>query len=401
MYICVVKRTEMAEIKIYSQIDTADNVADLRWMGYDGVSYNDINEAIESIPEDDNEIVVRLHCGGGVCTEGWAIYDRLRSTGKEITCIVEGLAASLATVVLLAAPKERRKAYENSTFLVHNPYMMGRGPMTSGDLQKMAENMQMEQDRILDLYVERCGCDRAEMQELMNENKPIDAKKALEMGLIGEIMPPASAKGVVSVMLNKEGMEETTVKTSLFQKMLRKLGFASMEEVDESALDAAEGLKVLNMELSTADGGTATIERESGEPQVGDKAQPDGEFELPDGRVLVIEGGVITEIKGADDGAEDAADDVDELQALRNENEQLRNQLEEAKKMAKTREDLRILNAVKMAGGEDALRKFASGYVPQTRKHDGKDAAERAEERAESPMRKEIMARQKGEWRKE
>ena len=171
--------------------------------------------------------------------------------------------------------------------------------------------------------------------------------------------------------------------------------------MDESALDADEGLKVLNMELSTADGGTVTIERESGEPQVGDKAQPDGEFELPDGRVLVIEDGVIVEIKGADEDAEDAADDVDELQALKDENEQLRNQLEEAKKMAKTREDLRILNAVKMAGGEDALRKFASGYAPQTRKHDGKDAAERAEERAESPMRKEIMARQKGEWRKE
>ena len=105
----------MAILKIHSQINTADNVADLRYFGYDGISYKDVDEFVTSIAEDDNEIELRLHCEGGVCTEGWAIYDRLRASGKEITAIVEGLAASMATVILRAAPKERRKAYENAT----------------------------------------------------------------------------------------------------------------------------------------------------------------------------------------------------------------------------------------------------------------------------------------------
>ena len=395
----------MAILKIHSQINTADNVADLRFFGYDGISYKDVDEFVTSIAEDDNEIELRLHCEGGVCTEGWAIYDRLRASGKEITAIVEGLAASMATVILMAAPKERRKAYENATLLVHNPYTFAAGG-TADELRKAAEDMQMEQDRILDLYVERCGCDRDEMQALMNENKPIDTKKALEMGLIGEIIAPASARGNVELKYESQGMETTEVKTSLFQKMLRKLGFASAEELDETALDAvddaAETVEALCMELSAADGSTISIERENGAPQVGDKASPDGEWQMPDGRVIVIEDGVITDIKTEEEDpeAEDKAEEVDEVQALRDEVESLKAQLEDAMKMAKTKDELRILNAVKMAGGEDVLRQVASGYVPDPRKNDGIEAKARADERAESPMRMEIEARKKGEWKK-
>ena len=49
----------MAQLKIYSQIETADNVADLRYMGYDGVSYKDVESFIAGIPEEDKEIECR------------------------------------------------------------------------------------------------------------------------------------------------------------------------------------------------------------------------------------------------------------------------------------------------------------------------------------------------------
>ena len=44
----------MAILKIHSQINTADNVADLRYFGYDGISYKDVDEFVTSIAEDDN-----------------------------------------------------------------------------------------------------------------------------------------------------------------------------------------------------------------------------------------------------------------------------------------------------------------------------------------------------------
>jgi ATP-dependent Clp protease protease subunit len=54
--------------------------------------------------------------------------------------------------------------------------------------------------------------------------------------------------------------------------------------------------------------------------------------------------------------------------------------LEEASKNAKTTDDLRILNAVKMAGGEKALSIIKSAYVPKQRQPDGEQAKKRADD---------------------
>ena len=68
--------------------------------------------------------------------------------------------------------------------------------------------------------------------------------------------------------------------------------------------------------------------------------------------------------------------------------------------MAKTQDDLRILNAIKIAGGEKALAKISSDYKPEPRKPEGANARRKAEEQEnESPMRKEIEARKNGTYK--
>ena len=375
----------MAQLKIYTDIQSESDKTFARLVGdVEGVSFADIDAFCNSIPADDNQIEVRLHCDGGSVTEGWAMYDRLRATGKEITCIVEGNAASMATVILMAAPKERRKAYENAHILVHNPWAVVMTAADADDMQKMANDLKAEQERLVNLYVERCGVDRDTIQSLMDEDKFITAAEAKELGIIGEIIPPISAK--VRTTTNPINMNEVNVKASLLDRMLAKLGFKTLDE--------AASLEIKALELSTADGQTLTIEREEGQPQVGDAASPDGEWLMPDGTTIVVENGVITDIKPKEDAPEGNADDdkkgeVDptteeddkdeEMERLREriaelekENEELRQQLESANANARTTDDLRILNAVKMAGGEEALKKFSSTYTPDTRMPQGK-----------------------------
>ena len=375
----------MAQLKIYTDIQSESDKTFARLVGdVEGVSFADIDAFCNSIPADDNQIEVRLHCDGGSVTEGWAMYDRLRATGKEITCIVEGNAASMATVILMAAPKERRKAYENAHILVHNPWAVVMTAADADDMQKMANDLKAEQERLVNLYVERCGVDRDTIQSLMDEDKFITAAEAKELGIIGEIIPPISAK--VRTTTNPNNMNEVNVKASLLDRMLAKLGFKTLDE--------AASLEIKALELSTADGQTLTIEREEGQPQVGDAANPDGEWLMPDGTTIVVENGVITDIKPKEDAPEGNADDdkkgeVDptteeddkdeEMEHLREriaelekENEELRQQLESANANARTTDDLRILNAVKMAGGEEALKKFSSTYTPDTRMPQGK-----------------------------
>lgn len=93
------------------------------WLtGEDSVSFSDIQYFIDWMPSDDNRIDVEIHSCGGDCVEGYAIYDALRASGKEISCKVVGRCASMATVILLAAPLERRTAYAHSELLIHSPY---------------------------------------------------------------------------------------------------------------------------------------------------------------------------------------------------------------------------------------------------------------------------------------
>lgn len=395
----------MAVIKIYNDIQTEDEKAESRFWGLsEGVCFKDIDEFCESIPKDDNEIEVRLHCSGGSCIEGWSIYDRLRATGKEITCIVEGNAASMATVILMSAPKERRKAYNSAQICVHNPWVSSwclDDALTADDLKKHENALREQQEKILNLYVERCGCNKEEMQALMNEDKYIGVEEAKQLGLIGEVIAPISARKQNRVLNNKkqEQMkkkkdEKVEVKASVLNRVLAKLGLTSIEEF-------AKG-----MELSATDGTVLTIEREEGEPQVGDVASPDGEFVMPDGKTIVVGNGVITEIKEDSKGAKNEGEDEQtRIEELEKEVEELKERIAElekenetAKANAKTTEDLRILNAVKIAGGEKALAKISSNYKPDGRKPDGSKAKTTAEEM--SPMRAEIEARKKGEYKK-
>lgn len=384
----------MAKLRIYNDIDSQDNKFWYQWWGGDCVCFQDIDAFAASIPKDDDTIDMRIFCNGGSVVEGWAIYDRLRQSGKKISCTVEGKAASMATIIMLAAPKESRKAYENAAFLLHNPWVPGwclGDQLNAKDLKNQSEEMQMWQDKMVDAYVERCECDREEIQALMDKDIFISTSEALRLGLISSTVAPISAsasKRNIENFINSKQQnpmeKKTEVKASLLDEILAKLGVKTLEEAEPKA-----------MELNTSDGQVLTVEREEGDPQVGDKASPDGTFEMPDGKTIVVEDGVITEIQTADDtdndtdneggeGGSASSTDNDTLAKLKKQVAALKQQLNDTKahlagaqKLAKSKEDMRILNAVNMAGGaEKVLAGYSSHYQPAQRQPSGKGAGD-------------------------
>ena len=367
----------MAVLNIHSDIESEAQKACTSFWGMEpGISFRDINEFCDSIPADDKAIDVHIHCNGGDVLEGWAIYDRLRATGKEITTIVDGTAASMATVIMMAAPKERRKAYANAQILVHNPWLDpawvgNNGMATAEDLEKAAQQLKEQQDRILDLYVERCGCDREEMAALMAEDKFISVERAMELGMVGEIIAPISAKRVNNM--------------SIKDKIINAINSVFGNDTEGEP-------RMMAMELATASGDTLRIEREEGAPAVGDVAEPDGEWLMPDNTTIVVENGVITEIRQAEEQVDEAGDGqegdgtAEEEERhddnLEQENGRLKERiaeleaqvaeltelLEQARSNARTNEDLKVLNMVAMGGGyEKVAASIKSNYTPEKR----------------------------------
>lgn len=335
--------------------------------GDDGVSFSDIQSFIDWMDPTDTNIDIELHSCGGRCDETYAMYDAIRATGKEISCKVVGKCASAATIILLAAPLERRSMYEHAQILIHSPYYPNgiSGDMTSDKLRQAADDIEQEKNKMIDLYVERTGAERAAIEAQMATDDWFEGDKALELGFVSQVIPPVSAKvnkpNIISMAKEKKEKNEKPTVAMAFHMLGVALGVTKDEQ------------EPVSMVITTSTGDELTVERDEGEIQVGDKASPDGDFVLEDGRTVVVKDGVITEIK-------DAASDDDDTQALQEENERLKAEVETLKANAKSEKDLKILASVNKAGGEKWLRTVASTYVPAGRstspsmdRHDGKD----------------------------
>lgn len=367
----------MATLKIYSEIAPEEC---LTFLGVKGVSFDTVEEFIQSIDDEDDVIDIRLHCAGGSVVEGWAIVDALRATGKRIVATIEGQCASMASVVLLAASE--RKGYQHATLLIHDPYYP-EGALWEAqgidDLEKHAEQLRADREKIIDFYVERTGTDRAVIEEQMARDEMISMERAKELGFINEIVAPRSAsarKKDVSNLKTKKQIEmadKTTKAKSDKKSLLAKI----------IALFDDEG--PVNYELETASGEKITVEKPEGEdPAVGDRAYPDGEHKMPDGSTIVIEDETIVQIIVPEESGDE------ELEAAKAEIERLNDviatlnaDLSKAQAVAKTEEDIQILDAVKAAGGMRALARISSQFQPQARKSDFEPVAERTSKIAE------------------
>ncbi len=346
----------MAKLFINKDIAPDADKAKYWLTGEDSISFSDIQYFMDWMPKDDNRIDVEIHSCGGDCVEGYAIYDALRASGKEISCKVVGTCASMATVILLAAPLERRTAYQHAQLCIHNPYADGvslKGKITPERLESIAADLKAEKEKMLALYVERTGQPREALEAQMATDSWFNPDKAIELGFISSVVPAISAKKDSNIINSKTNVmvkKEVKVESSLLDRLLRKCGYAKIEDVPAVA-----------MVITTSTGDELNVEREEGEIQVGDPASPDGEHVLEDGRTVVVTDGVITEIR--EPGSED--DDVEALKARISE---LEAENEALKSNAKSDDDVKVLNAVKKAGGIDRLTKAAaSKYVPAGR----------------------------------
>lgn len=352
------------------------------WLsGDDCVSYNDVQSFLDYY-NNDNRIDVELHSCGGSCIEGYAIYDALRASGKEISCTVVGTCASMATVILLAAPKERRAMYPNARLLIHNPHFASfEGMATIESLGNALNSLQNEKERMMAIYTERTGMTREVLEAQMATDDWFGSDKAIELGFVSYVIPAASAS------CNTKKEKEMKGKKVTVAEAFKMLGIALGITKD------AEGLTI-----TTSTGDKLEVERDGGELQVGDEASPDGSHVLEDGRTVVVEGGKIVEIREASEEESEASEEGNEAEAseeveetneavaevdenesetetLQNENEtlkariiQLQGEVDALKAAAKSEEETRILEAVSKAGGEEWLTKAAaSTYVPAGR----------------------------------
>lgn len=377
-YLCYKQLCDMAKLYINKDI-VADKDKMENWYltGDEGLSFPDIQYFLSWLDSADPKIDIEIHSCGGDTVEGYAIYDALRASGKEISCTVVGRCASMATIILLSAPLERRKAYPHAKFLIHKPYLARYDDLLDLEtIESIKSSLEAEKDKMMAVYVERTGVESTILEVQMNKEAWFGGEVAKQLGFISDVLIPTTAKGT-DYKLNSEKMnkeKQVTVKQSIIDRLLAKCGYQKIEDI-----------LVVSMELTDAEGNTLTVEREEGEPQVGDAASPDGEHVMPDGKTIIVTDGVITEIKDPEEANGD-----EEIEALKARIEELEEENAALKTNARTVEDNKILNAVKMAGGENWLAKHCSTYRVSLRTQSFKNTVETQASAEETPIQRKL-----------
>jgi len=134
------------------------------------------------------DIWLFLNSPGGEISSGFGIYDTIRFIRPTVKIIVTGLAASIATVILLAAKKEFRYALPNARLLIHQPLIHGSIQGQASDIEIHAKEILKIREKIAELYTKETGQNIDRVRRDIERDYWMTAQEALDYGLLSRIV---------------------------------------------------------------------------------------------------------------------------------------------------------------------------------------------------------------------
>lgn len=136
--------------------------------------------------EGEDPIRVFIDSPGGDADAGFGIFDTIRFVQPEVWTVGVGLVASAGALILLAAEKDKRVAFPNSHYLIHQPLSGTRGVAT--DIEIHAREIEKMRSRINALISEETGNPVEQVEKDTDRDYWMGAAEAVEYGLVSRIV---------------------------------------------------------------------------------------------------------------------------------------------------------------------------------------------------------------------
>lgn len=292
----------MIEINVHSDIASAQEGQWLAMWGVENAvfSLQTVKDIFANNPNE-SEFQFNYHCNGGSVSEGFAIYDFIRTSGKTIHSNIEGDCHSMAITLMLAGAKENRRCNPNASALIHE--VRGGAYGTADEMREQAEYMDTQTEKMLNIYADRTGTDRATLENLLKEEKVRTAEELKQYGFISKINPYTTNQ------MAKKTKEELEALQNKAEGI-----FLGIKNFLTGKTDAPK-----TFDFKTAEGAVLfTVNREDEQIEVNDTATPDGTFNFDDGRIVTITDGKIASIETAPADVEETPINQVEVDELRN-----------------------------------------------------------------------------------
>lgn len=131
---------------------------------------------------------IRINSPGGSVFDGNAIYNALRSHGAKVHVFIDGLAASIASVIAMAG--DTITMPENAMLMIHDPWSVVVG--SADDMRKQADAMDKMKLGLVAAYHRKSGKDKDEIADLMSAETWMTASEAKEMGFADVVEAPVA-----------------------------------------------------------------------------------------------------------------------------------------------------------------------------------------------------------------
>lgn len=161
-------RGKVGEIWLYDSVGAG-------WFG--GMSANDFVRELRGLGKVDT-INLHINSPGGSVFDGVAIYNALKSHPAAVEVDVDGVAASIASVIAMAG--EEIRIADNAMMMIHDPYTMAAGD--ASELRKSADLLDQIAAVIRTTYAKRTGLDEATIGAMMAEETWMSAAEAYAQG---------------------------------------------------------------------------------------------------------------------------------------------------------------------------------------------------------------------------
>lgn len=141
-----------------------------------------------------SHINLHIHSPGGEVFEGIAIYNQLKNHNATITVYIDGLAASMASVIAMVG--DEVKMPKNAMMMIHKPWGVSWGD--ANDMRDYADLLDKVENVLIPAYMEKTGKTKEEIEAMLGEETWLTAEECVEHGFANTVIEPVKAMASLS-----------------------------------------------------------------------------------------------------------------------------------------------------------------------------------------------------------
>lgn len=182
-------------------------------IGYWGVTARQFASNLKSFGDIDL-INLHIHSPGGDVFDGIAIYNLLDSHPASKTVYIDGLAASMASIIAMVGNPIIMP--ENAMMMIHKPWGITGGD--AEDMRKYADLLDKVESVLIPAYAKKTGKTTEELASMLSEETWMTAQECAEHGFADQLTPAVQAMA----RINSKRLEEFSAMPNSLKNMILK-----------------------------------------------------------------------------------------------------------------------------------------------------------------------------------